>query len=214
MLICRILVSTQTYQSLIHKSQNLYTTIYKGKGDKFDLVNERGIFLVTVLRSSLMKLIYIDNYQIIDKNMSDSQVGARKRKNVRNHIWIVNGIIRDVLATKKKTPVDIQIFDYRQCFDSLWLSECLNDIYESGLKDDKLALIYNINSKVDFKVKTPVGMTNSEVIENVICQGDVFGPILCSNQVDTFGKECLQYGKYTYLYKGEVSEWKSVRSCK
>ena len=32
----------------------------------------------------------------------------------------------------------------------------MNDIYESGLKDDKLALIYNnINSKVDFKVKDP-----------------------------------------------------------
>ena len=180
------------------------TTIYKGKGDKFDLVNERGIFLVTVLRSILMKLIYMDNYQTIDKNMSDSQVGARKSKNVRNHIWIVNGIIRDVLTTKKKTPIDIQIFDYRQCFDSLWLSECLNDIYESGLKDDKLALIYDINSKVNFRVKTPVGLTNSEAIENVICQGDVFGPILCSNQVDTFGKECLEHKKYTYMYKGEV----------
>ena len=53
-------------------------------------------------------------------------------------------------------------------------------------------------------VKTPVGETNRESIRNVIIQGDVFGPLLCSKQVDSFGKECMEEGKYTYLYKGEV----------
>ena len=47
-------------------------------------------------------------------------------------------------------------------------------------------------------------MTKRESIFNVITQGDVFGPILCSNQVDTFGKECLEEGRYNYSYKGEV----------
>ena len=52
---------------------------------------------------------------MLDESMSDSQVGARKGKNVRNHLWIVNGIISDVLSSKSKKPVDIQIFDYKQC---------------------------------------------------------------------------------------------------
>ena len=34
------------------------STIYKGKGAKNELINERGIFIVTILRSILMKLIY------------------------------------------------------------------------------------------------------------------------------------------------------------
>ena len=63
------------------------TTIYKGKGEKYNLENDRGIFLVSIFRSILMRLIYRDKYSIIDKNMSDSQVGARKRKSVRNHIY-------------------------------------------------------------------------------------------------------------------------------
>ena len=86
-------------------------TIYKRKGEKCDLENDRGIFLVTTFRSILMRLIYMDKYDIIDSNMSDSQVGGRKGRNVRNHIWVLNGIITDVLSTKKKTPIDIQIFD-------------------------------------------------------------------------------------------------------
>ena len=101
-------------------------TIYKGKGEKSDLTNDRGIFVVPIFRSILMRLIYRDNYDTIDRSMSDSQVGGRKKKNIRNHIWVINGIINDVLHTKKKAPINIQIYDYKQCFDSLWLQECMN----------------------------------------------------------------------------------------
>ena len=146
----------------------------------------------------------MDKYSLIDSSMSDSQVGGRKGKNVRNHIWVLNGIICDALSTRKKNSIDIQVFDYKQCFDSLWLEECLSDLYTSGVKDDKLALLYNINTHVKVAVKTPVGKTDRGSIYNVITQGDVFGPILCSNQVDTFGKECLEERKYVYTYKGEV----------
>ena len=37
-------------------------TIYKGKGEKCDLKNDRGIFLVTIFRSILMRLIYLEKY--------------------------------------------------------------------------------------------------------------------------------------------------------
>ena len=65
-------------------------TIYKGKGEKCDLQNDRGIFLVTIFRSILMRLIYLDKYEVLDQSLSDSQVGARKGKSVRNHIWILS----------------------------------------------------------------------------------------------------------------------------
>jgi hypothetical protein len=51
---------------------------------------------------------------------------------------------------------------------------------------------------------TPVGKTDRQSIHNVIAQGVVFGPIFCSKQVDTFGQECLEDNKYTYMYRGEV----------
>ena len=180
------------------------STIYKGKGSKKELLNERGIFVVTILRSILMRLIYQDYYAMIDKSMSDSQIGARKGKNIRNHLWIVHGIISDVLNTKNKKPIDIQIFDYKQCFDSLWLKDCMNEFYSAGFQDDKFALLYNMNSNVNIAVKTPVGKTTRESITNVITQGDVFSPIFCSKQVDTIGQECLRKSRHTYSYRGEV----------
>ena len=139
-------------------------TIYKVKGEKSDLENDRGICLVTTFRTIRMHLIYMDKYSLIDSSMSDSQVGGRKGKNVRNHIWVLNGIICDALSTRKKNSIDIQIFDYKQCFDSLWLEECLSDLYTSGFKDDKLALLYNINTHVKMALKTPVGITDRDSI--------------------------------------------------
>ena len=136
--------------------------------------------------------------------MSDSQIVSRKGKNIRNHVWILNSILSDVLNTKKKKSVDIQIYDYKQCFDGLWLEECLNDIYTGGLKDNKLNLLYNASSIVNIVVKTAVGKTKQSCIQNCVIQGDVFAPLLCSKQIDKFGKESLEASKYTYLYKGEV----------
>ena len=180
------------------------TTIYKGKGSKSDLKNDRGVFVVSVLRSLLMKLIYRDIYETIDKSMSDSQIGSRKNKNIRNHIWVLNSIICDALSSKTKKAIDVQIYDYKQCFDSLWLEECINDMYEGGLKNEKLNLLYSANNIVNVAIRTPVGKTNSKNIQNAVIQGDVFGTILCSKQVDMISKECLEGEKYLYKYKNEV----------
>ena len=76
------------------------TTIPK-KGSRVDLENERGIFRVPILRSILMRLIYNQKYELIDNNMSDCQMGSRKRKGCRNNILII----------KKNYPVILQIYD-------------------------------------------------------------------------------------------------------
>ena len=180
------------------------TTIYKGKGSKSDLKNDRGVFVVSVFRNLFMKLIYKDIYETIDRNMSDSQIGSRKNRNIRNHIWVLNSIICDVISSKNKKPIDVQIYDYKQCFDSLWLEECLNDMYAGGLKDEKLNLLYSANKLVKIAVRTPVGKSETTDIHKVVIQGDVFGPLLCSKQVDLFAKECLEDQKYLYRYKNEV----------
>ena len=51
--------------------------------------------------------------------MSDCQMGARKRKGCRNNIFIVNGIIHDVMSSKKKAPVTLQIYEFQQSFDAI-----------------------------------------------------------------------------------------------
>ena len=151
-----------------------------------------------------MKIIYNEEYDNIERNMSDSNIGARKQKNIRNHIFILNGIINE--AIKNKKSVDIQILDYRQCFDSMWLEDCINDMYDYGVKSPNLALIYEANKVNKVAVMTPNGLTDRKTVEKLVMQGEIFGPLECSISVDTFGKECLTKGEFLYSYKGvEVS---------
>ena len=147
-----------------------------------------------------MKLVYKDKYQVVDGNMSDSQVGARKKKNIRNHIFVLNGIINEAIQTGKS--IDVLLYDYRQCFDSLWLEECINHLFDAGIQDDKLALIYEANKVNKVAVKTPFGLTERETVNKIVLQGEVLGPLQCRVLVDTIGKECLTEDKLLYNYKG------------
>ena len=183
------------------------TTIWKKKGSRRDLENDRGIFVVSVMRMILDSLIYEDKYNDIDDNMSDSNIGARKNRNVRDHLFIVNGIINSVL-NGESPPIDIQIYDVQKCFDALWLEDCMLDIFETlpaQSRDDKIALLYEMNKENFVAVKTAVGLTTRKMMPKIVMQGGKWGPLKCSNTMDRIGKECVKKGKNLYKYKGKVN---------
>ena len=130
------------------------SSFYKDRGEVTDLESERGIFLVSIFRTIFIKMVYKDKYDVIEKSMSDSNIGARKHKNIRNHIFIVNSIIHDVLSKKSNDPIDIMVLDYKQMFDSECLFECLNYVFEAGVDDDIFALIYKANRENYVDVQT------------------------------------------------------------
>ena len=150
-----------------------------------------------------MRLIYNSKYYNIDKNISDSQMGARKGKGCKSNIWIINGIIHETLKNKNKKPIVLQIYDYAQMFDSVNLEEAISDIYDYGLNDDNLSLILKANQTVYMAVKTPGGLTEWVMIENSVLQGDTFGSLLASVQVDAIAKEVEKAG-IGYNYKEEL----------
>ena len=76
-------------------------------------------------------------------------------------------------------------------FDGMNLREALSDIFNTGVEDDTLHLLYEANKSVGARVKISFGLTEEVQLDEVVLQGEVWGPILASNQVDTFGKEML-----------------------
>ena len=89
------------------------SSIYKLKENKNDLNSYRGIFRVPILRTILDRLIYNDQYEVIDEALSDSNVGARKNRNVRDNIFVLNAITNSVVNGNGE-PIDIQVFDIEQ----------------------------------------------------------------------------------------------------
>ena len=167
------------------------STISKKNKSRLILKNERGIFIVNTVRGILMRILFNRKSQMLDSNMSYSNIGGRKDKSCINPIWVVNGIIHEQLSSINNPPIVIQQYDYSQMFDGMELKESLSDLYNSGVQDDTLHLIYEANKNVAVRVKTSYGLTEELHLEEVVLQGEVWGPSLAANQVDTFGKEML-----------------------
>ena len=170
---------------------------------RLDLDNDRGIFILTVLKKVLDKLIYFDNYNELDKNMSDSNIGARRKRNIKDHLLIIHGIINSVVRGGEEC-IDIQIYDLVKAFDAMWLEESLNDVYDTLPEDkrnDQLALLYESNKVNMVAVKTGAGLTDRTNIPCIVQQGGTWGSMLCSNSIDTIGKKCRNRGEHIYLYK-------------
>ena len=53
-------------------------------------------------------------------------------------------------------------------------------------------------------VKTPTGLTKRKILKDIVLQGDTFGSILASVQVDSIGKECVEAG-HGYKYKNKLT---------
>ena len=100
----------------ISKPSNI-TPLYKKKGEKSDLYNVRGVFDVVKVRSILNRMVHNDKYSIIDENMSSSNIGGRKKRNIRDHLFVINSILMTSSSTAKKT-----------CFDKMWSSETETDL--------------------------------------------------------------------------------------
>ena len=80
----------------------------------------------------------------------------------------------------------------------------MNDLYEAGLQNDNLNIIYKLNKNNKVAVITPHGLTERVQVERIVMQGENFAPLECSVQVDTFGKECVTENKYLFKYRGSV----------
>ena len=141
------------------------------------------------------KITYQDCYDEIDQNMSDSQIGGRRNRNIRNNLFILYSIINNV-KFGNAAPVDVTAYDVEKWFDSLWLKDCINDLHDSGIKDDRLALVYESNRNNKISINVPaVGETEPIDIGEVVMQGSSWGSIMCSNSVGDIGGDTMTRAK-------------------
>ena len=115
-----------------------------------------------MFRKIIDKLIYQEKYPLIDKNMSNSNIGARKKRNIKNHLFIIYAIINSVTKSESNC-IDIQIYDLVKAFDVLWLQDSMNDLWDTlpdKAQDDRLGLVYQLSKENLGTVNTAVGQTD------------------------------------------------------
>ena len=81
----------------------------------------------------------------------------------------------------------------------------INCLYDAGLQNDKLPLLFMENNTAQVAVKTPGGLSERVSIHNIIMQGSVWGSICCVVLMDKLGQLAYNNPDLMYYYKGLVA---------
>ena len=92
--------------------------------------NERGIFGLTIFKKITDNLVLNEYYEDLDSQMSDSNIGGRKKRMAKDHLFIIYGVINDVVNGDAE-EVDIQVWDIEKAFDKLSLRESVLDVVDN-----------------------------------------------------------------------------------
>ena len=153
-----------------------------------------------------------DLYDDINKGMSESNVGGRKKRSAKDHLFILHGIINSINNDKTDDEVDVMVYDIEKAFDKLNLNQTLNDLVDilpDNKKDDRITTLHEANKITKVSINTPFGATEREIFERIVQQGGNWGGTFCSNSVDSLERKsstlptCSSPSKSndTYLYK-------------
>ena len=127
----------------------------------------------------------------LQQNISKFQNGGMKGKGVVDNLFILRDIINHANYLVKE--LWLTFYNIGKCFDSLWLEDCINSLWDLGVRDDALCLIYLMNIKGTVTIKTPFGDTDSLFLSNFVKQGTVPGPVLNNCSLNKLSTDSIGY---------------------
>ena len=92
--------------------------------------NQRGIILTSIISKVYVKLLKNSVTKYL-KNVGPLQAGCETDRSTANHTFLLRGYIDHAVYIGQ--PVYLVLYDYKQCFDSLWLDESLLSPWRDGI---------------------------------------------------------------------------------
>ena len=153
-------------------------SIYKNKGKRNEMANQRGIFLTSVISKIFERILLNRSKEVLEENMSPFQCGGRSGRGIVDHLFTVRALIDEARYYNR----DLYMYygDLEKCFDKLWLRDSIIEVWKAGVPAREVMLIYKMNEEANIVVDTPFGRTEKVRLREVVRQGTIWGPTLCA----------------------------------
>ena len=161
-----------------HWKHTTLVQLWKCKGDFRDQKYIRNLHIKEFEPKFFGHIVINLAKEILLKNTSIFQIGAKKGHRAAEHIYVMKSCIQMYKTLKK--PLIICFWDYSTFFDSESEIDVMNEIYNLGVRGKLYRLLYKINQETFIRVKTAVGVTWAEKRSEGISQGTVDGAVLSS----------------------------------
>ena len=144
--------------------------------------------MLSIIFEKILKNKISDTLQ---QNISKFQNGSMKGKGAVDNLFILRGIVNHANYLGKE--LWLTFYDTEKCFDSLWLEDCINSLWDLDVKDDILCFIYLMNIKATVTIKTPLGDTDPLFLSDFVKQGTVIGPVLNNCSLNKLSTDSIGY---------------------
>ena len=150
--------------------------------------NKRGIFLTNILSKLYEKVLDVLTIEIVKIN--EYQCGGQKGCGTIDNMILMRSVIDNNRRLNRKTYC--YFADAYTCFDKLCLKDCLVELWIAGMRQREVYMLYEINKESNIVIETPIGMTDSMTVHDIMKQCTIFGPKLCSvatKKINGIGEE-------------------------
>ena len=163
------------------------TNIWKGKGDRESMDNQRGITVSSSIGTIPEETI---NQRMIKTiKFTQGQAGGQKGASSTDHIFILKNIMS--IAKKEGRHLMISFFDVRKAFDHADMNDMLFILHKNGFRGKIWRLTKALNENLTAKIKTKHGLTREIRRDKGGKQGGKLMVPMFSKTMDTASEDLL-----------------------
>ena len=153
------LIKTVWKEEVIPQSWNVgnVTSIWKGRGDKENLNNQRGITTSSAIGTIMDSLIY--NRLEFKIPFTQAQGGGKKGSSTCDHLFLLRAIFD--IAKKQKRPVYMTFYDVSKAYDNVDNNDMLDITWNKGLRGKAWRILRNLNKNLKARINTRYGQTRT-----------------------------------------------------
>ena len=166
------------------------TSLWKGKGDKEDLANHRGITTSSSIGTIIDTLID-DRIEMVVP-FSQAQGGGKKGASPCEHLFLLRAIIE--ISKAKKIPTFVTYFDVSKAYDNVCNNDLLKTMWDNGLRGKAWRILRELNSHLTAEINTRFGNTREITMEVGGKQGSRLTGRMFSKMMDEINNDLTNKG--------------------
>ena len=157
-------------------------SFFKGKGDPYDLVFQRGITLTSCVLKILENVVGNRVEPIIREVSTPLQGGGKKGESPEEYIFALQTVIDINKRAKRSTKIIIT--DVEKAFDQAWRVGVFKNLIKRGISGEILELAWKMNDNTKARIKEN-SVSHSEIfeVEESLKQGGGLSAILYGQHI-------------------------------